>query len=36
MVQQLRLHNHNAGAQGGIPGQATRPHMPQVKLGTAK
>ena len=32
MVQWLRLHAANEGGLGLIPGQETRPHMPQVKI----
>ena len=32
VVQWLRLHAPNAGAQGSIPGQGTRSHMPQLKI----
>ena len=32
MVQWLRLHIPNAEGPGLIPGQATRPHMPQLRV----
>ena len=32
VVQWLRLHAPNAGAQGSIPGQKTRSHMLQLKI----
>ena len=36
MVQWLGLHALNAGGLGSIPGQGTRSHMPQLRLGTVK
>ena len=36
VVQLLRLWTPNAGGLGSIPGQGTRSHMLQLKLGTAK
>ena len=32
MVQWLRLHTHNAGGLGSIPGQGTKSCMPQLKI----
>ena len=32
MVQQLRVHTPNTEGLGSIPGQGTRPHMPQLKI----
>ena len=32
VVQWLRLHMLNARSLGSIPGQETRPHMPQLKI----
>ena len=32
VVQWLKLHSHNAGDLGLIPGQGTRSHMPQLKI----
>ena len=32
VVQWLRLHAPNAGGPDSIPGQGTRPHMPQLKI----
>ena len=34
--RRLRLHALNAGGPGSIPGQGTRPHMPQLRPGTAE
>ena len=31
-VQWLRLHSPNARVPGSIPGQGTRPHMPQLRV----
>ena len=36
LVQWLRLHTPNVGSLGSIPGQGTRPHMLQLRPGTAK
>ena len=36
MVQWLRFCAPNAGGSGFIPGQGTKPHRPQLRLGTAK
>ena len=33
VVQRLRLHTHNAGGPGPIPGHGTRSHMPQLRPG---
>ena len=32
VVQRLRLHIPNTGGWGSIPGQGTRPHMPQLRV----
>ena len=36
VVRWLRLQTPNAGGPGSIPGQGTRPHMPQLRPGTVK
>ena len=36
VVQWLRLQAPNAGGPGSIPGQGSRPYMPQLRLSTAK
>ena len=36
VVEWLRLHPHNAGGLGFIPGQETRSHMPQLRPSEAK
>ena len=36
MVQWLGLHAPKAGGLGSVPGQGTRPHMRQLKLGAEK
>ena len=36
VVQWLRLHNPKAGGTGSIPDQGTKPHMLQLRPGTAK
>ena len=36
MVQWLTLWAPNAGGLGSVPGQGTRSHMQQLKLGTVK
>ena len=36
VVQWLRLCTHNARGPGSIPGQGTRSHMLQLRLGTDK
>ena len=32
VIQWLKFHSPNAGGQGSIPGQGTRPHMPQLEI----
>ena len=36
VVQWLRLHAPNAGAQGSIPSQGMRSHMPQLRPSVAR
>ena len=36
LVQWLKRHASDAVEPGSIPGQGTRPHMPQLKPGAAK
>ena len=36
VVWWLRLHAFNAGGRGSIPGQGTRPHMPQLSPRAAR
>ena len=36
VVQQLRLHTRDAGGLDSIPGQRTRSHMLQLRLGAVK
>ena len=36
VVQWLTLDTVNTGGPGSIPGQGTKPHMPQLRLGAAR